>query len=72
MVYHVRDNGAGFDQLQSKTLFEPFKRLHSDEEYEGTGLGLIAVQRVVEAHGGEVWGEGVEGEGATFFFSLEP
>ena len=66
----MRDNGAGFDMAYAAQLFLPFKRLHGHREFEGSGVGLASVSRVVRRHGGQVRGEGAVGQGAAFYFSL--
>jgi PAS domain S-box-containing protein len=69
-VYFLKDNGAGFDSARSDQLFKPFSRLHSKQDFSGTGLGLATVHRIITRHKGRVWGEGKPGAGATFYFTV--
>ena len=69
-VISIRDNGIGFDPKDASAIFQPFKRLHTAEEYPGTGVGLAICRRIVQAQGGRIWAESLLGEGTTFFFTL--
>ena len=69
-LFEVADNGIGFDEEYAQQIFKIFKRLHNDEEFQGTGIGLSICHKVVTKHGGKIWAHSKKGEGSQFFFTL--
>jgi light-regulated signal transduction histidine kinase (bacteriophytochrome) len=70
-VYYLKDNGVGFDMQYAQKLFAPFQRLHRKDEYEGAGIGLAIVQRIINRHNGHIWVTAKPDQGATFFFTIQ-
>jgi signal transduction histidine kinase len=70
ITFYIKDNGTGFDMKQSKKIFDPFERLPQEGEFEGVGIGLANVKRIIQKHGGEIWCDAMPDKGATFYFTL--